>query len=305
MPAAGVPKAGRDDLLPFEKVVRVVGWLVREIGIERVRLTGGEPLARRGLETLIAALAQLPGVREISLTTNGTLLADRAAALRQAGLSRVNVSLDSLDPARFRELTRGGRLEETLAGIDAAIAARLTPLKLNAVLHRSTWRSDVPRLMAFAADLGVEVRFIELMRTGTEQAWSASEYVSADEVVTWLREIGEVEPLSAPVSEPARRTRVRWRGHEANIGWITPQSHSFCHACERLRLDARGQLRRCLMDPAVFPLAALLREAEHGVMPGDGSAERVTAGERVAHYLSGKRSPATMDSADAMSTIGG
>jgi len=293
MPAGGVELVRHDDLLGLEELAGVVRWLDATLGVAKVKLTGGEPLARRGLPGLVEALRAIAGVREISMTTNGSLLAARADELRDAGLHRVNVSLDTLDPERFARLTRGGRLADAVAGIDAALAAGLVPVKLNAVLLASSWREDVPALLDFAASRGVEIRFIELMRTGTEARWAASELVPAAAVQGWLGGLAPLEPVPGPPSAPARRTRVRWRGQTLTVGWITPQSHPFCSSCNRLRLDARGRLRRCLMDPLPLDLARLLARDE------------TVARRRLRAYLDGKRPPEGMTTHLPMVAVGG
>ena len=292
MPPEGVPKVAHADLLPLEELARLTRWLVMHTGIERVRLTGGEPLMRRGIEDLIAALASMPGIQEVCLTTNGTLLARKAWELKRAGLSRVNVSLDSLDEDRFTDVSRGGCLLGTLDGIEAARAAGLTPIKLNTVLRRSTWREEVPALLDYAAGSGFEIRFIELMRTGTERAWCEAEFVSIDEVCDGLG-LARV-PAAAPDAGSARRTSLHWNGRRVAVGWISPRSHPFCGSCDRLRMDARGRVRRCLMDPAQFDLA--------GMLQNEGESEALRA---FAHYYAHKVPPRAMDHVLAMSQIGG
>jgi len=292
MPAEGVPNVAHEDLLPLETMRQLVEWLVAHTGINKVRLTGGEPLVRRGIVNLVAELAAIPGMRELCLTTNGVLLPRMASSLKAAGLNRVNLSLDSLDKERFTEETRGGNLQSTLAGIAAAQEAGLTPIKLNTVLRRSTWKLEVPSLLDYAAQTGFEIRFIELMRTGTERAWCESEFVSVDEVCEGLGV--EVTPAEEQTSGSSRRTFVDWRGTRLTVGWITPRSHPFCDHCDRLRMDARGQLRRCLMDPMQLDLPLLLKTVESSV------AER-----EFDSYIAGKIPPQSMDSDLAMSRIGG
>jgi cyclic pyranopterin phosphate synthase len=218
-----------------------------------VKITGGEPLFRKGVVEFVSELSRQEGVDEVSMTTNGTRLAVLAAGLAMAGLSRVNVSLDTLSPARFQELTRGGLLETVLAGIDAALLAGLSPVKLNAVLRRSSFETDVPALLEFASLRGLEVRFIELMRTGPAAAFAASEFVSSRYVRERLGLDGALEPAGFAAGS-ARRLRLRFQNADVVTGWIEPVSHSFCEGCHRLRLDPRGCLRRCLMDPEPFPL---------------------------------------------------
>lgn len=293
MPEEGIRLLPRSEIPPLTEIAEAVAWLVPRFGVDRVKVTGGEPLVRGGVPALVAKVAAIPGVREVSMTTNGTLLAPMAAELAAAGLARVNVSLDTLDAARFRDLTRGGRVGEVLEGVDAALAAGLTPLKVNAVLRKSSFREDLPPLLGLAAAKGVEIRFIELMQTGTEAAWAAAERVTGDTVRAWLESEGAVlSPLDGRPNAPARRTAVSFRGVSVVAGWIDPVSDSFCDDCDRLRLDARGRLRRCLMDEELFPLVELLRRGGAAL-------------EEAAAYLARKRPPAAMGIGSAMASIGG
>jgi GTP 3',8-cyclase len=293
MPTEGVPGVSHHELLSLERLADLVRWLSRHTSIDRVKLTGGEPLVRRGVEQLVAELSAIPNVREVSLTTNGSLLARKAWELKACGLSRVSVSLDSMDPERFAELSRGGKLQDTLDGIDTALRAGLTPLKLNTVLQRSNWKKDVPMLLDFAADREIEPRFIELMRTGTERDWCEAEFVATGDVREWLNERTPVVPISSPAGLPAQLTQIRWAGRLMTVGWIAPRSHPFCGACERVRLDSRGRLRRCLMDPTTLDLVRLQQKDEND------------AEDLFRSYMSGKHAPNGMDSESMMSQIGG
>ncbi|MFI5119038.1 MAG: GTP 3',8-cyclase MoaA [Thermoanaerobaculia bacterium] len=277
----------------LDRLAEAVGWVVRRLGVARVKLTGGEPLLRPGVVDFVRRLASGPGIDEISMTTNGTRLAALARELASAGLSRVNVSLDTLDPARFRELTRGGAVERVVAGIDAALAAGLAPVKLNAVLRRSSYERDVPALLAFAAPRGLEVRFIELMRTGRAAAFADDEFVSARAVRGRLSLDGSPE---TPAFEggPARRLRVRFGAANVVTGWIEPVSRAFCGGCRRLRLDPRGRLRRCLMDPEPFELLERL-----------GAGEDAAVEEDVDRFVAGKRAPLSFETPRSMAAIGG
>jgi cyclic pyranopterin phosphate synthase len=294
MPEQGVPKVAHAALLSLERLAEVARWLCQRVEIERIKLTGGEPLVRSGVPRLIGLLRAIPGVREVSLTTNGSLLARQVEALQAAGLRRVTVSLDSLDASRYRQLTRGGRVEDALAGISAALSAGLAPVKLNAVLQQSTWMDDVPRLLDYAAGNGLELRFIELMRTGTEKAWCNSEFVPLPAVRRWLSNRTQVLPVAGQASAPALMTQVWWGGASLQVGWIAPRSQPFCDRCDRLRLDARGRVHRCLMDQRFLELETLL--GEHG----SDAADRALCA-----YLAGKAAPEHMDKADAMILIGG
>ncbi len=294
MPEVGVPLVPRGEIPRLAELAEAVRWLVERFAVDRVKVTGGEPLVRGGLPAFVSAVAAIPGVREVSMTTNGTRLAASARELAEAGLRRVNVSLDTLNSERFRALTRGGRVEEAREGIDAALEAGLTPLKLNSVLRRSSFRDDVPALLAFAADREVEVRFIELMQTGTEAAWAIAERVSGSTVRDWLVSEGaRLSPLPDRPNAPARRAAIEWNGRSVKTGWIDPVSHAFCGDCDRLRLDARGRLRRCLMDEHAFPLVDLLRRGEADVAAA------------ASLYVVGKVPPDDMTTGSSMASIGG
>lgn len=292
MPEQGVPKAARRDLLSLEELANLAAWVSVRTGINRVRITGGEPLIRPGIEHLIAEISAFPEMREVSLTTNGSLLSKMAWSLKAAGLDRVNISLDSLDEARFKEVTRGGNLRRTLDGIKAAQDARLTPIKLNTVLQRSTWKQEVPRLLDYAASTGFEIRFIELMRTGTERQWCESEYISVEEVCKGLGV--DVVSIEEQTAAPAQKTLLNWHGTTVMVGWIPPRSHPFCERCERLRMDARGRIRRCLMDPATLDLSHTL-----------ATMDELSATQQFQQYIANKIAPTNMHNSLPMSQIGG
>jgi cyclic pyranopterin phosphate synthase len=294
MPDDGIPKLRRSELLSLEGLAAAARVLCRHLPIDRIKLTGGEPLVRAGLPHLISELAGIPGIREVSMTTNGTLLRKMVGDLKQSGLRRVNISLDSLDPFRFAEITRGGSLANALDGISAAMEADLQPVKLNAVLRRSTWRQDVPELLHFASMRGLEIRFIELMRTGTERLWCEGEYIAAIEVERWLADQVAVTTLVGHPRGPARGSIARWHGAEVRIGWITPQSRPFCSNCDRLRMDCRGRVFRCLMDERSFMFAELLRTTDDE-----------TVINALTKYLRGKSAPVVMGRDYSMASIGG
>lgn len=293
MPPKGLHRTSSAGPLSIAELAESVEWLMQFAPIERVKLTGGEPLLRAGLEELISRLVATEGIREVSLTTNGSLLPERALQLKAAGLARVNVSLDSVDSSRFTELSRGARLEQTIAGIHAAIAAGLSPLKLNAVLQRSSWKQEVPLLLDLAAEHRLEIRFIELMRMGSERAWCEAEMVSAEEVKGWLGRRSLLTELDAPAAAPAQQTVLQWNGVALKVGWIAPRSKPFCNTCERLRMDSRGRLRRCLMDPVTLNVPKLRK------MP------KAAAMEAFRSYMAGKQAPLAMDSDTTMNQIGG
>ena len=257
---ADFPFGDRAFLSPAE-MEAIVGALVR-LGIRRVRLTGGEPLVRRDLLEIARRLKALPGLENLALSTNGTGLARLAPALREAGVDRVNVSLDSLDPELFRAITRRGDLEEVWSGVEAALAAGLDPVKLNAVLLPENL-ADAERLAALTLERPLAVRFIERMPTAVNEHRQAEEHVPAGVARSRIEaRFGPLEPAAdgAPRTGPA--TSFRIPGARGTIGFITPLSHTFCADCNRLRLTARGELRLCLFADRVYPLRPLAAEPE-------------------------------------------
>ena len=253
MPAGGVPMLGHKDILSFEELTEVVAACA-QLGVRKVRLTGGEPLVRRGLPELVRMIRAVPGVKELAMTTNATLLAPVAAELHHAGLDRLNVSLDTLDAARYAELTRGGSLEDALAGLAAARDAGFSHTKVNCVLMGGVNDADVPRLAELARTEPIDVRFIELMPMGPCAGWPKARFIPAETVLE-----------AVPGLEPLRRDGVAelWHapGWEGNVGLIRPMSHRFCDGCSRIRVTADGRLKPCLHSAAEIPLRGLHGEA--------------------------------------------
>jgi cyclic pyranopterin phosphate synthase len=234
----------------------VAGLFVRA-GASRIRLTGGEPLLKPDLPDLVRRLARRPGVRELALTTNGVLLAERAAELAAAGLRRLTVSLDTLSPSRFRELTRRDDHRRVLAGLDAARAAGFSPLKLDAVLVRGFNDDEVVPLVEFARGLGAEVRFIEYMDVGGATRWTAGQVVSRAEVLATLEaHYGPLAPAPTPVSAPAERFTLP---DGTAVGVIASVTAPFCDACDRSRVTADGRWFTCLYAAEGVDLRPLLR----------------------------------------------
>jgi GTP 3',8-cyclase len=249
----------RGELLSFEEMrefVRVAAGL----GVDKVRLTGGEPLLRRGLPDLVRMLMQVPGVRDLGLTTNGVLLADQAKPLFDAGLRRLNVSLDTLDRGRFQQLARRDALADVLAGIDAARAAGFERIKVNAVVLRGVNDVDVVPLARFARDRSLEMRYIEYMPIGGE-AWERDKVVFAHEILDAIdREIGPLAPAD-DYDPRAPAMDFRYADGGGRVGIIAPVSRPFCRRCNRLRLTAEGKLRNCLFALDELDARPLLRPA--------------------------------------------
>jgi cyclic pyranopterin phosphate synthase len=300
MPADGLDWVPTDRLLREDELIRLLRIAVARLGITSVRFTGGEPLLVKRLEQIVAATAQLQPRPEIALTTNGVGLARRAAALAEAGLDRVNVSLDSVDAARFAAITRRNRLPDVLAGLSAARAAGLKPVKVNAVLDAATGRDDAVALLRFCLDHGYQLRIIEQMPLDAEHRWRRGEALTADDVLTALRREFSLQPDSAPRgSAPAELWRVD--GGPATVGIIASVTHAFCSDCDRTRLTADGQVRSCLFATEETDLLGLLR--------GDADDAAVEAAWRAAMWSKpaghGINDPNFVQPTRPMSAIGG
>ncbi len=248
----------RSELLTFEEITDFVRVAAR-LGIDKIRLTGGEPLMRKGLATLVRMLVAVPGIKDVGLTTNGLLLADQAAELFDAGLRRLNVSLDTLDPARFRELTRRDGLDKVLAGLVAAKRAGFAPIKVNAVAIRGFAEHDVVPLARYCRDHGFELRFIEYMPIGAE-AWEREKCYFAHEILQLINSaLGELRPANSDPNAPA--TDYVYADGSGTVGIIASVSRPFCQNCNRLRLTADGKLRNCLFALDETDVKPLLRSA--------------------------------------------
>ena len=234
----------RGELLTFEEIAVFVR-IAAPLGVNKIRLTGGEPLMRKGLDSLVRMLTPIPGVTDIGLTTNGLLLADQAESLFAAGLRRLNVSLDTLDPHRFRELTRRDGVEKVIAGLLAAKAVGFDPIKVNAVAIRGFIEHDAVPLARFCREHGFELRFIEYMPIGAE-SWEREKVVYAHELLEWLER--DVAPLSpSPDYDPrAPAMDFDYADGQGRIGIIASLSRPFCRSCNRIRITADGKLRNCL-----------------------------------------------------------
>jgi cyclic pyranopterin phosphate synthase len=248
----------RSALLTFEEITHFVR-VAAPLGVDKVRLTGGEPLMRRDLTKLVRMLAEVPGIRDLGLTTNGLLLAEQAQPLFDAGLRRINVSLDTLDPGRFRQLARRDGLERVLAGIHAARAAGFDPVKVNAVIIRGVNEQDVVPLARFARQHGLEMRYIEYMPIGADQ-WERDKVYFAHETLEQIE--AAVAPLAPAEDYDPRAPAMEFRYADGTggIGMIASVSRPFCTRCNRLRLTAEGKLRNCLFALDEADIKPLLRD---------------------------------------------
>jgi cyclic pyranopterin phosphate synthase len=284
------------DVLQEADMVRFVRVARAALGVAKVRLTGGEPLVRGDIVQLVAALSRLE-IPDIALTTNGQRLAELARPLRQAGLHRINISLDSLDPRTFTRLAQGGDLARTLAGIDAAIAAGLVPVRINTVVLRGSNDHEAEAMLSFALSRGCELRFIELMPSDLSPADYASWFLSSEELRQRLAHGYELMPVAHELGSSSRRFRVSSGGHRGFVGFISPNTHPFCSGCRRLRLTADGRLLGCLGRHDHLRLMGLLRATD------EHADERIAAALHVA--LGCKRGAGPFAVAMPMSSLGG
>jgi cyclic pyranopterin phosphate synthase len=258
MPDENIRFKPRHEILSFEEIVRFVE-VVSQMGIHRLRITGGEPLVRADLHVLIAQLAELPTVDDLALTTNGILLADQADALRRAGLQRVNISLDTLSEETFQRISRRAGLDRVLAGITAAEQAGFDSVRLNAVAIRGLTEAEIVPLARFARERGVELRFIEYMPLDAERHWRADDVLDGATIRRILEsEFGPLVAVDPPhPSQPA--VDFVYADGGGRIGLIHPVSQPFCAACDRLRLTAEGHVRNCLFSTSEWDARAHLR----------------------------------------------
>jgi cyclic pyranopterin phosphate synthase len=303
MPAEGLDWLPGADLLTPEELTRLIRLAVTRLGITGVRFTGGEPLLVPHLEDVVAATAALQPRPAIAVTTNGIGLAKRAAALKKAGLRRVNVSLDTLDPDRFAAITRRRRLPEVLDGLAAAKAAGLSPVKVNAVLDPETGLDDAPALLRFCLEHGYQLRIIEQMPLDAGHHWQRGSVLQADQILAALRREFSLRPDPAPRgSAPAELWQVHDDGAVlGTVGVIASVSAAFCGTCDRTRLTADGQVRSCLFSQQETDLRALLR--------GGADDDAVEAAWRAAMWAKpaghGINDPGFVQPDRPMSAIGG
>ena len=257
MPEGGLAWLHRDEILTYEEIGEIVS-AAAATGVRAIRLTGGEPLLRRDLHRLVAKIAAVPGIEDVSLSTNGLLLEDQVAALVAAGLSRVNLSLDTLRPDRFEAIARRPGLDRVLRGIDAAVAAGLAPVKLNCVVMRGSNDDELADFAALTRDRPIFVRFIEVMPVAENLGLQRDAYVSSDEILERVAAIGALEPVGGPTGNgPARY--FAFPGARGAVGVISPLSHDYCDRCNRVRLTADGRLRLCLFGDHDLDLRGPLR----------------------------------------------
>ena len=296
MPAEGLDWVPRDELLTFEEIERVARLSVEQFGIESIRITGGEPTVRARLPVLIKKLSQLPV--DLSMTTNGATLRVLSEDLVSAGLKRINISLDSLQPDRFRELTLRDNLPQVLDGIQAAVEAGLDPVKVNVVVMAGVNDDEIVDFARFGREKGVTVRFIEFMPLDASEGWTNSQVVTQAQIVAKINSEFPLEPVER-TSAPA--TRFVYKDGGGEIGVVASVTQQFCDTCDRVRLTADGQFRNCLFSVDEFDLKGLLRS-------GAGDEKIAEALKKVVHSKWAGHGIGTVDfirPARSMSQIGG
>ena len=258
MPDGGVHKLDHGDVLSYEEILRVAE-AAAVLGMNKLRLTGGEPLVRRGVVDFISRLTGIPGINDLRLTTNGVLLPDMADDLLKAGVRRINISLDSLNPAVFKYITGRDEHRKVMEGLDVALSAGFEKIKINCVVIRGINDNEIPDLASLARDKKLDIRFIEFMPLGHLPFWSADKFMSTNEIKDRLKPLGELIPLERKKSEGPARV-FQWPGALGQIGFISPLSDHFCSECNRLRLTADGKLRLCLFSDREIDMQGPLRD---------------------------------------------
>jgi cyclic pyranopterin phosphate synthase len=301
MPEEGLDWLAKPELLTDDEVVRLVTVAVTHLGVDEIRFTGGEPLLRRGIVDIVARTSQLLPRPQVSLTTNGIGLARQAEALRQAGLDRVNVSLDTVRADTFEQLTRRDRLKDVLAGLEAAHNAGLAPVKVNAVLMRGVNDDQAAELLQFCLDHQYELRFIEQMPLDAQHGWNRDTMITADEILGQLGERFGLAPVDAATRGSAPAESFTVQGGPQTVGIIASVTRPFCGDCDRVRLTADGQVRDCLFARTESDLRTALRAGADDAELADRW-RRALRGKLPGHGIA---DPSFLQPARPMSAIGG
>ena len=259
MPIDGISKTNHEYILSYEEILRIVEVAVKN-GITKIRITGGEPLVRKGVVDFVRSISRIHGVKDLSLTTNGILLKDFASDLFDSGLHRVNISMDSLDHMKFQKITRGGNLKKVCDGIEEALRVGFSPIKINTVIIRDFNDDEVIDFAKLSINNPYHIRFIELMPIGSNSEWSEKKYISSQEAKDKIESFGKLYPIHKKEESAAARM-FRFEGAMGEIGFISPISDHFCSSCNRLRLTANGKLRTCLFSNEEVDLKPSLRES--------------------------------------------
>lgn len=267
MPASGVAPIYRKEILSYEEIYRIVKTAAR-LGVRKIRITGGEPLARKNVRDLIASLKSIDGIEDISMTTNGILLEQYAKELALAGLNRINISLDSFRADRYKEITRGGDIACVLRGIKAAEEAGLLPIKINMVPIRGFNDDEIEEFAKMTLTTPYHVRYIEFMPIGGKDFWNDEKYIPTDEIKARVEKIAPLLPVKSRKNGPARY--YKFEGAPGIVGFISALTHHFCGDCNRLRITSDGKMRPCLFSETEIDLKPALRNS-----PSDEEIERL------------------------------
>ncbi len=288
MPEQGVEKLEHESILSVDECIEICR-VCAGMGVKKVRITGGEPLVRRGIIDICRGAASIDGIEELCLTTNGLLLPRYAKELKEAGVTRLNLSLDTLCPEKFRHITRTGRLDEALKGLEAAEAAGFEHTKINCVLMGGINDDEIPELIQLIKDRDIELRFIELMPIGECAGWESGRFISGETVLKSL-------PQARPEGSSGVARLYSIPGYRGRIGLISPMSHKFCSECDRIRVTADGRIKPCLHSAAEFDLKGL-----HGDEL-EAAIRKAVSSKPLSHHMDGGHGS---DSMRSMSRIGG
>ncbi len=260
MPPGGSELSDRSEILSLEEILKIIQH-GETLGVNKIRLTGGEPLVRRGITSLIKQISDIEGINDIALTTNGVNLKEYAAILKDSGLSRLNISLDTLRADRFSDITRGGNIQDVFDGVEEVLKVGFTGTKMNAVIMRGQNDDEILDFVRYILERDIELRFIELMASGWKNMVDADRFMSSSEIMAKIEEIGELIPIKERIGGgPA--TIYRMKGSLGSIGFISAVSKPFCRTCNRLRLTSDGKLRSCLLSGGEVDVKSLLRSSQ-------------------------------------------
>jgi len=262
MPPGGSTLSDRDDILSFEEILKIINHGV-SLGVNKIRLTGGEPLVRRGITSLIKQISDIEGINDIALTTNGVNLKEHAETLRMSGLSRLNISLDTMRADRFSDITRGGNIADVFDGVEEVLKVGFRGTKMNTVIMRGQNDDEILDFVRYILERDIELRFIELMASGWKDMADADRFIPSSEIMEKVQDIGELVPIKERVGGgPA--TIYRIKGSLGSIGFISAVSKPFCSTCNRLRLTSDGKLRSCLLSGGEVNVKNLVRSFHLG-----------------------------------------
>lgn len=257
MPPSGTDLSRKEEILSFEEILKVIKHGA-SLGVNKIRLTGGEPLVRKGITSLVKHISDIDGINDIAMTTNGVFLKEFAMTLKSSGLSRLNISLDTMREDRFSDITRGGKIQDVFDGVEEVLKSGFTGTKINAVMMRGNNDDEIQDFVHYIMERDIELRFIELMASGWKKMVDEERFMPTSEIMEKVKEVGELIPVEQRVGGgPA--TIYRIKGGLGTIGFISAVSKPFCKTCNRLRLTSDGKLRSCLLSGGEVDVKTILR----------------------------------------------